>query len=127
MSSTRKSDAAVVMDVEVLTSRTAELDHFTVGFDEYHITADGTPVFRGLPDGRCQCPHWGIVVTGEITMQYSDGDETYRAGDAYYARPGHIPAVTAGSEVIEFSPTAELAKTMAVLAANMQATANGAR
>jgi hypothetical protein len=100
MPSTRKADAEVVMDVEVLTSRTAELDHFTVGFDEYHVTADGTPVFQGLPDGRCQYPHWDIVVKGEITMQYLDGDETYRAGDAYYARPGHVPALSAGSATV---------------------------
>ena len=52
-------------------------------------------------------------------LRYADGEETYRAGDAYVARPGHVPVVTAGTEVIEFSPTDKLAETLAVLAANM--------
>ena len=47
--------------------------------------------------------------------------EDYLAGDAYYARPGHTPVFTAGTEVVEFSPADELAKTMAVVLANLQA------
>ena len=119
MPRTSKTEAAVAMESEVLTSRHAVLDEFTVVFEEYHVDADATPVFRGLPDDRCQCPHWGVVVSGELRLCYAQGDETYRAGDAYLARPGHVPAVTAGTEVIEFSPTDRLAETLAVLAANM--------
>lgn len=119
MPRTRKAEAPVAMESDVLTSRHAELDEFTVAFEEYHVDADGAPVFRGLPDDRCQCPHWGVVVSGELRLRYVQGEETYRAGDAYVARPGHIPVVTAGTEVIEFSPTGQLAETLAVLAANM--------
>jgi hypothetical protein len=123
MPRTNKVEAPVAMESEVLTSRHAELDDFTVVFEEYHVDADGTPVFKGLPDDRCQCPHWGVVVSGELRLRYADGEETYRAGDAYVARPGHVPVVTAGTEVIEFSPTAKLAETLAVLGANMAAAA----
>jgi hypothetical protein len=119
MPRTSKAEAVVVMESEVLTSRQAELDDFTVVFEEYHVDADGTPMFRGLPDNRCQCPHWGCVVRGELRLRYAEGDETYRAGDAYVARPGHVPVVTAGTEVIEFSPTVQLAETLAVVAGNM--------
>ncbi|HEY3674201.1 MAG TPA: cupin domain-containing protein [Acidimicrobiia bacterium] len=119
MPRTSKAEAAVAMESEVLTSRHAELDDFTVAFEEYHVDADGTPIFRGLPDDRCQCPHWGVVVSGELRLRYVDGEEVYRAGDAYVARPGHVPVVTAGTEVIEFSPTDRLAETLAVLAGNM--------
>jgi hypothetical protein len=45
--------------------------------------------------------------------------ETFRAGDAYYARPGHLPLLSAGTSVTEFSPTAELRATMAVIEKNM--------
>jgi len=121
MPRTSKSEAPVAMVSDVLTSRRAELDDFTVAFEDYHVDADGAPVFRGLPDDRCQCPHWGVVVSGELSLRYSDGEEIYRAGDAYVARPGHVPVVTAGTEVIEFSPTDKLAETLAVLAANMAA------
>ena len=38
-------------------------------------------------------------------IRYADHEETFRAGDAYYAAPGHLPLVFAGAEVVEFSPT----------------------
>jgi hypothetical protein len=41
------------------------------------------------------------------------------AGDAYYAPPGHLPLVTAGTTVVEFSPTAELEATMSVVQQNV--------
>jgi hypothetical protein len=74
-----------------------------------------------LPDGRCQCPHWGIVVSGQIVFRYADHEETFRAGDAYYGAPGHLPLIFAGSEIVEFSPTAALNETMSVVEAAMAA------
>jgi hypothetical protein len=59
------------------------------------------------------------VVSGRIVFRYVDRDETFRAGDAYYGAPGHLPLVFAGSEVIEFSPTELLNQTMSVVARNM--------
>jgi hypothetical protein len=53
---------------------------------------------------------------------YADGHtETYEEGDAYYAPPGHTPQLFAGSEVVEFHSTEELAKTMEVVEKNMEA------
>jgi hypothetical protein len=117
-----KAEAPLAMESLVLTSRHAVLDDFTVVFEEYHVDADGAALFMGLPDDRCQCPHWGVVVSGELRLRYADRDEIYRAGDAYVARPGHVPVVTAGTEVVEFSPTDKLAETLAVLTANMAGT-----
>ena len=45
-------------------------------------------------------------------------------GDAYYAHGGHVPIVEAGTEVVEFSPSGEYAKTMEVVAQNLAALAN---
>ena len=46
---------------------------------------DFTPLFKGLPGDMCQCPHWGIVLTGSISLRYADGsEEVTRAGEAYY-------------------------------------------
>jgi quercetin dioxygenase-like cupin family protein len=59
------------------------------------------------------------VVTGKVTFTYADREETYEAGDAYYAPPGHIPAVVAGTEVIEFSPTEEYGRTLEAVAKNL--------
>ncbi len=95
---------------------------YSVGFETYTADADLAPLFKGLPDDRCQCPHWGYVVRGKLTFTFADGHaETYEAGDAYYAPPGHTPHLYAGSEVVEFHPTAKLAQTMEVVEKNMKA------
>ena len=95
---------------------------YSVGFETYTADADLAPLFKGLPDDRCQCPHWGYVIKGNVTFTFTDGhQETYEGGDAYYAPPGHTPQLFAGTEVIEFHPTVELAKTMAVVEKNMEA------
>ena len=78
-------------------------------------------MFKGLPEDRCQAAHWGYVFKGTITFRYADREEVYEAGDAYYAPPGHIPVVEAGTEVVEFSPAAEYSQTLAVLERNMAA------
>jgi hypothetical protein len=50
--------------------------------------------------------------------------ETYSAGDANCAPPGHTPVPSEGGEVIEFSPTEALGATMAVVEPNMAAAAD---
>jgi ribosomal protein L16 Arg81 hydroxylase len=92
-----------------------------VGFETFREHADGTPLFKGLPDDRCQSPHWGYVKRGKVTFKFADHDEVYEGGDAYYAPPGHVPVVEADTEVVEFSPTEEYGRTMEVLARNLGA------
>src|SRR3954467_2207382 len=121
MPRTRKAEATLVLDEAEITSRHAELDGYTVVFEAYHADVDPAALFRRLPDDRGQCPHWGYVVSGRLIMRFADREETYDAGDAYYVPAGHLPLVTEGTEVIEFSPTATLNETMAVVGANMQA------
>ena len=82
-------------------------------------------LFKGLPDDRCQSPHWGYVIKGALTFGYADREESYEAGDAYYAPPGHIPRVRAGTEIVEFSPTEEYRRTLEVLATNFAALQGG--
>ena len=74
-----------------------------------------------MPDARGESPHWGYVIAGQVTFGYADHDETYEAGTAYYAPPGHVPVITSGTEVVEFSPTGEYERTMEVVAANLAA------
>ena len=95
---------------------------YSVAFDIFTADADLTPLLRGLPDDLCQCPHWGYIVRGKVTFTFADGhEETYETGDAYYAPPGHTSRTYAGSEMVEFHPTKELAETMEVVAKNMEA------
>lgn len=54
-------------------------------------------------------------------MRYNDGEEeTVRAGEAYFMRPGHRPVYIEETETLEFSPHDELQKVMEVVARNMQ-------
>jgi len=94
---------------------------YTVAFETYTADADLTPFFKGLPDDRCQSPHWGYVIKGKVTFKSEGGEETFEAGDAYYAPPGHTPVLYAGTEIVEFSPTSELQQTLEVVTKNMEA------
>ncbi|HEX7096154.1 MAG TPA: hypothetical protein VF183_09735 [Acidimicrobiales bacterium] len=98
--------------------RFGRLGDFTVGFETYTEDTDPAPLFKGVPDDRCQCPHWGVVLRGKLVYRTADGDIEIGPGEAYYVGPGHLPVLSAGTEVIEFSPTAELEKTLEVVARN---------
>ena len=119
-----KASASQVESMEGFEGRYEELGGYTVGFEAFSADMDAAPIFKGLPDDRCQCPHWGYVVKGKIGFRYPGGEETHEAGDAYYAPAGHTPILYDGSEVVEFSPTAELHQTMEVVMKNIQASAS---
>jgi hypothetical protein len=98
------------------------IDGYTVGFESYTRDEDPAPLFAGLPDDACQARHWGVVLEGTLVFRYTDGSQdVIEAGEAYYAPPGHLPVFNAGTRLIEFSPTDELDKTMAVVMANVEA------
>ena len=119
MPSANRITTPVAVDEELIEGRYAPLDEFTVGFETFKQDVDPAPFFAGLPDDRCQCPHWGFVTSGQLTFRWPDHEETYVQGDAYFAGPGHLPLMTAGTTVVEFSLTEELAATMAVVAKNL--------
>jgi hypothetical protein len=69
---------------------------------------DTTPLFAGLEDDVCQCPHWGFVLKGQITTTDAKGArETVRANDLFYWPPGHNVKVDADAEIVMFSPQRE--------------------
>ena len=119
MPSANKMTTPVAVDAPEIEARYAALDDYTVGFESYPRDVDPARYFAGLPDDRCQCPHWGTVVSGQLTFRWADREETFVAGDAYYAPPGHLPLITAGTSVVEFSPTDELEATMSVVERNL--------
>jgi Cupin domain len=109
-------------DYGIVVERSGELEGYAVNFVTFHEDIDHTPLLKGLPDDRCQCPHWGYVLAGTLTFRYGDREEVYAAGDAFYAPPGHVPVHNEpGTEYLQFSPAAELAKTSEVLMRNFQA------
>ena len=105
-----------------VTDRAEQLDGYTVNFVEFHEDVDATPLLKGLPDDRCQSPHWGYVLTGGITFKFADHEEVVEAGDAFYLPPGHVPVShQPGTEIVQFSPTEELRRTDEAMMRNMRA------
>ena len=97
MSKVSRETASQGGDFGIVLDRSEELDDYTVDFITFRENVDHTPLLRGLPDDRCQCPHWGFVVRGKLVLRYADRDEIYQAGDAYYGAAGHLPLIFAGS------------------------------
>ena len=106
--------------------RSVDSGGFRIAFESMpaHFPPDESP-FKGLPDDRCQCPHWGYLTKGSFRVSYLDGpDEIVEAGDAYHLRPGHFVQTIEPVELIELSPVEEHDRTMAVVARNMSAVAS---
>jgi hypothetical protein len=78
---------------------------------EYFTLAAGvdtTPLFQGLEGDLCQCPHWGYVLSGQLTTTDAQGaQETVNANDLFYWPPGHNVMVDVDAEIIMFSPEHE--------------------
>ncbi len=69
---------------------------------------DTTPLFVGLEGNLCQCPHWGYVLSGQLTTTDAHGiQETVNANDMFYWPAGHNVKVNADAEIIMFSPQHE--------------------
>jgi hypothetical protein len=113
------SETVVVNGLEVHLENFA--GGYTVCFESHSADADLAPIFRGLPDDRCQFPRWGYVVQGRTAFRFADRVETYETGDAYYVPPGHTPIHYAGTEIVEFSPTDALGEAVGVAMGNLKA------
>ena len=117
-----KSTASETLAMEGFEGHYEKLEGgYTVGFESYSEESDPAELFNGLPDDRCQSPHWGYVLSGKVAFRYADREETYTGGDAYYAPPGHTPLFFAGTEVVEFSPSEAFDETIGVVTENLRA------
>lgn len=121
MSKASRTTATETVEVEGYEGHIENMgDGYTAAFERYTADLDLAPFMKGLPGDRCQCPHWGYVISGKVTFKSAAGEETFEAGDAYYVPPGHTPVLYAGAEVVEFSPTEELQHTIEVISKNME-------
>ena len=89
-----------------------------------HITlpagADFRPLLAGLPNDLCDCPHWGYVLEGTITVRYADGnEEVNREGEMFYWPAGHTGWTDTGVAFIEISPKLGIKRVMDHLASKM--------
>ncbi len=114
-------DLPVAADMPEAIVRQIQWGNMTIEVGHVRQDYNGESLGKGLPDDRCQCPHWGYVLKGQMRLKFADHEETYRAGDVYYIPPGHIPYMEAGCEYVELSPTDEYNKTMETVMRNMNA------
>lgn len=78
-----------------------------IGGEYFSLAAgvDTTALFEGLEEDLCQCPHWGFVLSGQLTTTDAAGAaETVTANDLFYWPSGHNVKVDADAEFVMFSP-----------------------
>ena len=116
-----KADVPVALEVPEGTLHVVECGGMAIELGSWRSEVDPSPYFKGLPDDRCQCPHWGYVLQGQLRYRFADHEEVYNAGDAYYIAPGHTAALGANTEYVEFSPAEPYHQTAEVIEHNMVA------
>lgn len=110
-----KDDVRVMMEIPGAKVRLQPGFGDVSGYDkisgEYFTLSAGvdtTPLFEGLEGNLCQSPHWGFVLSGQITMTDAKGTkETVKTHDLFYWPPGHNVKVDQDAEIIMFSPERE--------------------
>lgn len=110
----KKEDIPVVMEAPGMIMRSqADLGDMSVVFHELPKGTDFTPLLKGLDNDSCHCPHWGYIFEGTFRFIYDDGkEESFEAGDVFYAHAGHTAIVDNDVKFIDFSPTKELGEVM---------------
>jgi hypothetical protein len=106
MTAKKREEAPVEIEGDGVEIRLSEIGgDLSVAFIQFPKGTDMAPALKGLPDDRCQCPHWGYLLKGRLKMKTAHGDEVYEAGQAYYWAPGHAPEALEDCEYVDFSPT----------------------
>jgi len=105
----RKEEVPIALEMPVATFRVAEWANMALAYVRLTAGVDATPLLKGLPDDKCQCPHWGYMLEGAIHVRYSDGkEEVCRAGEMFYWPAGHTVWVEEDTSFVEFSPKKSL-------------------
>lgn len=63
----------------------------------------------GYTSGFCDLPHWGLVTSGSLAIEWEDDVEVVTAGDVFYCAagpPGHRFLAADPAAMIDFSPAA---------------------
>ncbi|HYO97449.1 MAG TPA: hypothetical protein VER33_23215 [Polyangiaceae bacterium] len=110
-----KNDVKVAMQIPGAVLRLQTEFGSVQGFDKisaeyFSLSAgvDTTPLFQGLEGNLCQCPHWGFILSGQITTTDVNGTrETVKTDDLFYWPPGHNLKVEEDTDFILFSPQHE--------------------
>jgi len=116
-----RTSASHIQDYGPVEERREDFADTTAQFLTMRQDMDATPLFKGLPDDKCSCPHWGYVLKGKVTFTVDGKEEVMEPGDAFYVPPGHLQRADAGTEYLQFSPAKEMAEVEQQIMKNMPA------
>jgi hypothetical protein len=68
-------------------SRFADWGGVTVAFEKAHAGQDASAMVKGLPDDRCQAPHWGICSPARSSSTTATGVRRSRRARRTTSRP----------------------------------------
>jgi hypothetical protein len=109
MKAVAREDVPIAIEGDGVEFRRQEIGgDLTVAFVHLPKGTDFRPALTGLPNDRCQCPHWGYMIKGRLKMYTGDDEQIYEAGQAVYWAPGHAPVALEDCDYVDFSPTREL-------------------
>lgn len=100
------ADLPLAVDFQGIRIKMVEWGSTVISVESFPAGADAAPVYKGLPDDRCQCPHWGYLISGRARFTYADREEVVEAGSIYYLEPGHTCLFEEDTELVELSPAA---------------------
>jgi hypothetical protein len=115
----KRDDVPVIFQSGAAISRDVEWGDMNLAFEAFPKGTDTTPLFKGLPNDACSCPHWGYLFKGKMRIKFADHEEVLCGGEAYYLAPGHNVIAEEDCEILEYSPKGEYQKTMEVAERNM--------
>lgn len=71
----------------------------------------------GFAAGHCDVPHWGLVTSGSLAIEWEDDIEVVTAGDVFLAPagpPGHRIQAADAATIMDFTPVAAINSTARV-------------
>ncbi len=109
MSTYTRENTEITVDIEGMgRQHRAEAGGMVIALERWNAGLDTAEMFKDLPDGACQEPHFGYVVSGRATIRYTDGgSDTLLPGQTYYLKPGHNVHIDEDVEFVEFTPADE--------------------
>jgi hypothetical protein len=115
-----KESLPITMEVPGVKVASEKWGGMVVAFNQFAKGTDFTPVLKGLKDNMCQCPHWGYLLKGALHIRYTDGrEEVLTPGDLFYLPDGHTGWAEEDTELVEFSPQAEMDTTLSHIKAQV--------
>ena len=98
-------DLPIELEQGELVTRYVEWGDMAIRYARIPAGTDIGPVLEGLPGDRCPSDHWGIVLSGALTLAHADGtSELTSAGEAYHWPAGHTATSDVGAVFLEVGP-----------------------